>query len=57
MGPDGTVEKRKYVDYTFSVDDRICDGFYFASAMKILKANLRHPERLDAPPEQVMSDI
>lgn len=57
MGPDGTVEKRKYVDYTFTVDERICDGFYFASAMKILKANLRHPERLDAPPEQVMSDI
>lgn len=56
-GADGVVSKRKYVDYTFSVDERICDGFYFASAMKILKANLRHPERLDIPPEEVISEI
>lgn len=57
MGSDGTVSKRKYVDYTFSVDERICDGFYFASAMKILKMNLRHPEKLDVPPEEVETEI
>ncbi len=57
MGHDGIVKKCKYVDYTFSVDERICDGFYFASAMKILKANLKHPERLDMPPQEVAMDI
>ncbi len=57
MGPDGIVKKCKYIDYTFSVDERICDGFYFASAMKILKANLKHPERLDMPPQEVARDI
>ena len=41
----------------FSVDERICDGFYFASAMKILKMNLRHPEKLDVPPEEVETEI
>ncbi len=56
-GSDGSVTKRKYVDYTFSVDERICDGFYFASAMKILKANLRHPEKLDMPPQEIVQDI
>ena len=53
----GQVVKRKYVDYTVVTDERICDGYYFASALKILRGCLRHPERLDTPPEQVIEDI
>ena len=53
----GQVIKRKYVDYTVVTDERICDGYYFASTLKILRGCLRHPERLDTPPEQVIEDI
>ena len=54
---DGTVTKRSYVDFTMVTDERICDGHYFASALKYMKDLLRHPEDLDTPPEQVVADI
>lgn len=57
MRKDGTVAERRYIDYTVSSDERICDGFYFASAMKFYKDCFRRPEILDNPPEVVVEDI
>ena len=54
---DGTVVQRKYIDYTVNTDERICDGFYFATALKHMKKLLMHPERLDEPIEEVVRDI
>ena len=54
---DGTVVCKKYVDYTVNTDERICDGFYFATTMKYMKRLMSHPERLDVPPEEVVHDI
>ncbi len=54
---DGSVESKKYVDYTLVLDERICDGFYFAQAFKYLKSYVRHPHQLDMPPEAVVEDI
>jgi len=54
---DGTVVRHQYVDYTFVVDERICDGHYFASSLKYMKDLLRHPEVLDTPPAQIVPDI
>lgn len=54
---DGTVTEKKYIDYTAVVDERICDGFYYAQSFKFMKSYLRHPEVLDRPPEQVFEDI
>lgn len=54
---DGTVERNKYIDYTVVTDERICDGFYFASALKVLKDCLYNPDKLDTPPETVVEDI
>lgn len=54
---DGTVVDRKYVDYTMNTDERIVDGFYFATVNKYLKKLLAHPEVLDTPPEEVRQDI
>ena len=54
---DGTVVQRKYIDYTFNTDERICDGFYFATVLKHLKRLLANPSRLDEPPEVVVRDI
>jgi len=56
-GPDGVAELRKYIDYKFTVDERICDGFYFSQAFRLFKSLLRQPEMLEAPPETVVVDI
>ena len=57
MDADGKVEKKSYVDITFVTDERICDGFYYASALKLLKSILRDPWQLDTPPAEVKEDV
>ena len=54
---DGSVVQRKYVDVKFCLDERIVDGFYYAAFFKHYKRILQHPEILDNPPEEVLSDI
>ncbi len=54
---DGSVLRKKYVDITFVTDERICDGYYFASALKLMKHYLRNPWCLDQKPETVIEDI
>ena len=54
---DGTVVQRKYVDYKITSDERICDGHYFASALKLFKNIMKNPECLDNPHETVVQDI
>ncbi|MBR4336040.1 MAG: hypothetical protein IKP74_06250 [Clostridia bacterium] len=57
LQPDGTVVPRRYVDLRAVTDERICDGYYYASAFKILQRYLSHPELLDTPPAEVKEDI
>ena len=57
IADDGTILKRKYVDMGFCLDERICDGFYYASVLKNLKRIFNDPSRLDNPPETVAEDI
>lgn len=54
---DGTVAEVHYIPYTFTTDERICDGFYYASAFKLLRGYLKDPWQLDTPPESVKEDI
>ena len=54
---DGTVTKKKFIDLKAVTDERICDGYYYASAFKALKKYLENPEILDVPPEQVLEDV
>lgn len=54
---DGSVEGKKYIDYTVVTDERICDGFYYATSFKYMKSYFRHPEQLDVPPETVVEDV
>lgn len=53
----GKVVKKKYIDYTFVTDERICDGFYFASGLKLFRSYLANPSILDAPPQKVIRDM
>lgn len=52
-----TVEEKNFIDFSVVTDERICDGHYFATALKYLKDCLKNPEKLDAPPEEVVEDI
>lgn len=54
---DGELVERKYIDLRFNLDERICDGYYYASVIKYFLSLLRHPEVLDQPPETIEQDI
>lgn len=57
LNSDGTVTTKRLVDFTVVTDERICDGFYFASALKMMKSIFNDPDVLDNPPEKVIKDI
>ena len=48
--PDGSVYKNTYVDVTYNLDERICDGYYYASALRLLKQIIKNPYQLDERP-------
>ena len=54
---DGSVVQKKYLDVKFVLDERIVDGYYYAAFFKHYRTILRHPELLDIPPEELVSDI
>ena len=54
---DGSVVQKKYIDVKFVLDERIVDGFYYATFFKYFKRLLAHPEILDNPPEEIIRDI
>ena len=54
---DGSVVQKKYIDVKFVLDERIVDGFYYATFFKYYRRLLAHPEILDLPPEEVVKDI
>ena len=54
---DGTVVQKKYIDVKFVLDERICDGYYYATFFKHYRRILLHPEILDEPPTEVVKDI
>jgi len=54
---DGQIVEHKYMDLRFNLDERICDGFYYASLVKYFLRLLTHPEVLDRTPETIEQDI
>ncbi len=56
LNEDGSVNKRRVIDIVFNLDERICDGYYYASAVKVLKKCLSNPEALLEKPEEVVID-
>jgi len=53
---DGNIKVRKSIQLKFVLDERICDGFYYASSMRLLNKYLSDPSVLLAPPEKVIID-
>jgi len=53
----GEVISRPVIDITVVTDERICDGFYYAGAFKMMLRLIKNPSVLLDPPEQVVEDI
>lgn len=57
LDKDGNSVLKRYIDITVVTDERICDGFYFASALKYMRTIFNNPDILDIPPDNVIKDI
>ena len=57
LDEDGNPKKYRYVELKVVTDERICDGYYYASAFKIMKKLFQNPRVLLSPPEKVIEDI
>lgn len=57
VNAEGEVIQKKYVDMNMTLDERTCDGFYYATVIKHMNRVFQHPEVLDEPPETVVPDI
>ena len=53
----GELVKKKYVDFKAVTDERIVDGYYYASAFKLIKHYVENPALLNEPPKEVFDDI
>ncbi len=54
---DGSREHHHFVTLKVVTDERICDGYYYASAFKRIKRYLQHPEMLENILETVVEDV
>lgn len=57
MNDEGEVVRYRYIEMKVTTDERICDGYYYASAFKMMKRIFENPSVLENPPEQVVEDI
>ena len=55
--PEGKPYTRKFIEIKAVTDERICDGFYYASAFKLMRQYVEKPEQLLKRPEKVFEDI
>jgi len=49
---DGTWQERDVINCTFTIDERLADGFYYAKSLRIAKYLLEHPETMEEPISQ-----
>ena len=57
LDDDGNVHKKRMIDLKVVTDERICDGYIYASAFKTIRSCLEHPKVLEQPIELVKEDI
>ena len=50
---DETIKEEKCISLAFVCDERICDGYYFASSVKMFNRFLKKPELLEENAEKV----
>ncbi len=53
---EGRLVERRYIGLKVVGDERICDGYYFASAVRYFFTLLKDPAQLENPPALVVQD-
>lgn len=53
---DGSIQEVKSLNIKIVVDERICDGYYFALTIRDFRKLLKHPEQLLERPENLTED-
>ena len=51
-----TGETEKYMTFRFVMDERICDGYYYARAFSVFRRYMLNPELLEKPCENAQQD-
>ncbi len=54
---DGSTKHVPYIETTYVMDERIVDGFYYATALRYLNKIYRNPFMLDERPAEIVADI
>ena len=53
----GEIQAKKVVPFSLVMDERICDGLYFARAIRLLTKYVKNPELLEIPLEKKTEDV
>ena len=56
LDENGEPKNINIIKFCYVVDERICDGFYYAKAVRYINSLLKHPEKLLSPPETIIED-
>jgi pyruvate/2-oxoglutarate dehydrogenase complex dihydrolipoamide acyltransferase (E2) component len=51
------IVNRKYITMKVVTDERTVDGHYYASAFKLFRTLVQHPERLEVAPVNLQPDV
>ena len=57
LNKDGSIEKKHWLDFVITTDDRICDGYYYSEALHEVHKYLKNPQLLEQAPKEVVEDI
>lgn len=49
FAPDGAYEMRETLDLGLTIDERLADGYYYSTSIRLLKHLLENPELLEKP--------
>ena len=56
VGLDGQIHVKKVIRLKFVLDERVCDGHYYAESFRIFHRLLKKPELLEVPPTEIPED-
>lgn len=54
---DGTMRVKRMMNLNISLDERFCDGLYFAKSFKLFTKYLKNPQLMDIPLDHVEEDM
>ena len=52
----GEVVNKEFFEIGYSMDERLCDGMYFANSLRLMQRILAHPDQLEDRLEQIVED-